>query len=85
LVGFFNAWQLTGERKFIEACVSQWDWIEDLQRDRKNGEWFSAVDPAGQPDLALPKGGNWKAPYHNARCCMEILHRLDPGKTRFRP
>lgn len=85
LVGFFNAWQLTGERKFLEVCVSQWDWIEDIQRDRKNGEWFSAVNPAGQPDLSLPKGGNWKASYHNARCCMEILHRLDPGKTRFKP
>lgn len=84
LVGFFNAWQLTGERKFLEACVNQWDWIEDFQRDRTNGEWFWAVDPAGRPDFSKPKGGNWKASYHNARCCMEILNRLDPGGFRFR-
>lgn len=77
LVGYFNAWQLTGDKKFLDAAMRQWKWIVEKQRDAKKGDWFSAVHPDGTPDLAEAKGGNWKASYHNGRCCMEIIQRID--------
>jgi len=73
--GFFNAWELTGGDNFKEAFQLVWKWIEEHQADKQNGDWFWAVDQNGTPDLSQPKGGNWKTAYHNARCCMEILHR----------
>lgn len=83
LVGFFNAWQLTGDRKFLDAFSRQWDWIAARQRDGSNGDWFWAVGPDGTPDLREPKGGNWKTSYHNARSCMEILSRI--AKSAAKP
>ncbi len=77
LVGFFNAWQMTGEEKFREASYKSAIWIEKFQKDQTNGDWFWAVDPVGLPDLSRPKGGNWKTAYHNARCCMELLRRIE--------
>ena len=76
LVGFFNAWQLTGQQKYLDAVFAGWTWISRYQIDRENGDWFAAVRPDGKPDLNEPKGGNWKASYHNGRCCMELLNRI---------
>ncbi|MFA6856000.1 MAG: AGE family epimerase/isomerase [Treponema sp.] len=81
LIGFFNAWELTGNDNFKEAFQSVWKWIKEYQIDKKNGEWFWSVNENGKPDLAQPKGGNWKTAYHNARCCMEILRRT--GNTKI--
>jgi mannobiose 2-epimerase len=75
LVGFFNAWQLSRDAKFLDAVMRQWAWICEYQRDGANGDWFASVDPEGKPILAEPKGGNWKTSYHNGRCCMELLRR----------
>lgn len=75
LVGFFNAWEMTGENAFLDAAQSVWRWIDRFQADRAGGDWFWAVGPDGKPDLLEPKGGNWKTPYHNARACMEIMRR----------
>ena len=73
--GFYNAWQMTGETKYQEACIQQWNWIQNHQVDKTNGEWWSALDQNGTPILAEDKGGNWKTSYHNGRTCLELLRR----------
>ena len=73
--GLYNAWQLTGETKYKEACNQQWNWIQNYQVDKTNGEWWSALDQNGAPILAEDKGGNWKTSYHNGRTCLELLRR----------
>ncbi|MCK9169870.1 MAG: AGE family epimerase/isomerase [Treponema sp.] len=78
--GFFNAWELSGSDNFKEAFQLVWKWIEEYQVDKKNGDWFWAVNENGKPDLEQAKGGNWKTAYHNARCCMEILRRTGNAK-----
>ncbi|GHU97299.1 cellobiose 2-epimerase [Spirochaetia bacterium] len=75
MVGFFNAWELSGDKKYLEGVAKQWEWIKTYQRDRAGGDWFWAVTPEGEPIRFLPKGGNWKTPYHNGRSCMELLRR----------
>ena len=73
--GFYNAWQMTGHQKYQEACIQQWNWIQNHQVDKTNGEWWSALDQNGTPILAEDKGGNWKTSYHNGRTCLELLRR----------
>lgn len=77
LVGFFNAYQLSKDDRFLSAALSEWRWIRNTQKDPAGGDWFWAVSKDGRPDLSQLKGGNWKTPYHNARCCMELLKRLE--------
>ena len=75
LNGFYNAWEMTGDEKYKNACLSQWDWIINHQVDKIGGEWWANIDVNGNPDLKEPKGGNWKTSYHSARGCMELLRR----------
>lgn len=75
LNGFYNAWQMTGEEKYLAAVEKVWTWVKSFQLDKKNGEWFQEVTREGTPCLDQVKGGNWKTSYHNARCCMELLRR----------
>lgn len=75
LNGFYNAWEMTGEKKFEDAVELQWKWIRDFQVDKKGGEWWAELDENAKPILKEPKGGNWKTAYHSARACMELLRR----------
>lgn len=75
VVGFYNAWQLTGDRAFHEAAVRCWRFIQKHMVDREYGEWFWCIRPDGTPDPEQPKVSAWKGPYHNGRCCLEIIRR----------
>lgn len=75
LNGFYNAWEMTGESKYAEACEKEWNWIQKYQVDKAGGEWWNELDENGVPILSEAKGGNWKTSYHNGRMCLEILRR----------
>ena len=81
VVGFYNAWQLTGDEAFRDAAVRSWQFIEDRVVDHVHGEWFWCIRPDGTPDPAQPKVSQWKCPYHNGRCCLEIIHRAGGVKS----
>lgn len=76
MVGFYNAYQISGREDFRAAALRLWELIEQRFVDRERGEWHKVVRPDGSPDLAQPKAGPWECPYHNARACMEMLARL---------
>ncbi|MBQ5316684.1 MAG: AGE family epimerase/isomerase [Oscillospiraceae bacterium] len=77
VVGFVNAYQHGGDRKFLEAADRVMQWIENVQCDkRENSEWWAEVAPDGTPLLDFTMVNEWKCPYHNGRMCMEILTRL---------
>ncbi len=84
VVGFLNAYQITGERKFYQAFVNSWEFIKKYQKDHQHGEWhwLSTLDLPRRGDC---KVGLWKAPYHNGRTMMEVCRRLDElsGSSRF--
>lgn len=73
--GFYNAWEMTGEKKYSDAVEKVWNWIQNFQIDKKGGDWWNEVLVDGTPNLKEAKGGNWKTAYHNARCCFELLRR----------
>jgi mannobiose 2-epimerase len=77
VVGFLNAFELTGKPEYLDAAGRAWQFIEDRIIDRNHGEWFWKVSRDGVPDPCRFKVDLWKGPYHNGRCCMEAMERLD--------
>lgn len=80
LVGFLNAYQLSGQQRFFAAAQRIWNFVETRLADRTHGEWFWRINADGQPDPTLPKVSEWKGPYHGTRACLEALHRLEQLK-----
>lgn len=74
MIGFMNAYQLTGNEKYLHHSISAWDFIKNHIKDNEKGEWFWGVN-ADYSVMQKEKAGFWKCPYHNARACMEILKR----------
>ncbi|RRJ66750.1 N-acyl-D-glucosamine 2-epimerase [Paenibacillus oralis] len=76
MVGFYNAYQLTGDERYRTASANSWKFIQTYLIDRERGEWFWGVDQGGLPLPGEPKVSPWKCPYHNSRACLEMLERL---------
>ncbi|MBE0534052.1 MAG: AGE family epimerase/isomerase [Phycisphaerae bacterium] len=76
VVGFINAYQLTKDEKYLAAAQKAWQFILTRHVDKIHGEWFSAAVYDKRPPNSTHKGSEWKAPYHNGRACLEIIHRL---------
>lgn len=79
VVGFVNAWQMTGDERYWKAAADCWTFTRRHIVDPVHGEWFSRTDREGNPDSHAPKVNEWKCPYHNGRACFEIIERLNPG------
>jgi mannobiose 2-epimerase len=75
VVGFLNAFELSGREEFLDAALASWRFIEQFVIDHEYGEWYYRVSPEGRPELDLPKVSPWKCPYHNARAALEIIER----------
>jgi mannobiose 2-epimerase len=76
VIGFLNAFQLSGDKKYLQTSLRAYDFIENNLVDRAHGEWFWRINEDGKPDPKLPKVSEWKGPYHGSRMCLETLHRL---------
>ena len=76
VVGLLNAFQLSGEERFLETALLAWRFVEKFVVDRRQGEWFYEITPQRKPNLEQFKICEWKGPYHNTRACLEILRRL---------
>jgi len=76
VVGFLNAYQLTGEQKFLDAAVAALDYIDKHFIDKKMGGWYAYVSHDGKPYANRPKCSPYICPYHNSRMSIELIKRL---------
>lgn len=76
MVGFFNAWQISSQQKFLNASLQNWNFVKQQILDKQNGEWFWGVHEDGSPMQNEDKAGLWKCPYHNSRACIELVRRI---------
>lgn len=76
VVGFYNAYQMTGDMKFRDAALKSWGFIESFIIDKEHGEWHWSVTRDGSPSDNIEKVSPWKCPYHNGRACFEMIERL---------
>ena len=77
MVGFYNAYQITGQQHFAQASQHCWQFARDKLVDRQYGDWLKVLDANYQPKPGTPKLGPWECPYHHARACLEMIKRLD--------
>lgn len=76
IVGFFNAWEISGQQQFLDLSVQLWNFVKRAILDKENGEWFWGVKEGGQLMENEDKVGLWKCPYHNSRACIELIRRI---------
>lgn len=91
MVGYFNAWQNTKDKTYLDISWNAWQFVQQHIKDKKNGEWFWGVgtrlsacsDNVGTrlsacsyEPMKEDKAGIWKCPYHNSRACIEIIKRI---------
>lgn len=81
LIGFCNAWQLSGKTVYKNALMDNWNFIRRYILDTKQGEWFWGVDDKNHPMPRQDKAGFWKCPYHNSRACLELINRCKAAGT----
>ena len=77
MVGFFNAFQLTGNANFFRTSYQSWRFIQEHILDKESGEWVWGVKEDYTVMQSEDKVGIWKCPYHNGRACLEIIKRID--------
>lgn len=76
MVGFFNAWQNTGNKLYLQQSTASWQFVQRHIHDKQNGEWHWGVKENYDP-MQKDKVGIWKCPYHNSRACIEIIKRIN--------
>lgn len=77
MVGFFNAYQITNDKKYLAFAFNNWQFIKENIIDKKNGEWFWGVKKDHSVMQNEDKVGLWKGPYHNSRACLQIVQRIN--------
>jgi mannobiose 2-epimerase len=77
LVGYLDAFEITGDSTYLVECLRIWDFILNNLVDRDMGEWLWRVDKEGNSPGKDDKAGFWKCPYHNSRALMESVRRLE--------
>jgi len=75
VVGYLNAYELSGNEKYLDHSINCWNYIKNNLVDNKNGGWFSSVSETGVVGRGN-KAGFWTAPYHNGRMCLELIERV---------
>ena len=83
IVGFMNAYALSGEKKYLHAAERVWHFVKLHFIDRQHGEWlwFSSLDKKTEPPQY--KVGFWKCPYHNGRAMIEAVRYLTKTNTQY--
>jgi mannobiose 2-epimerase len=77
MIGFYNAWHLSREPRFLDASLKTWNYVKTHILDKENGEWFWGRTEQGELMENEDKAGLWKCPYHNSRACIELIRRID--------
>lgn len=70
ILGSVNAWQISGNVRYLREAEAAWDTIRTRYIDKKNGGWHKIVRRNGQP--APEKGSVWFGPYHNSRITFRL-------------
>ena len=68
VVGFLNAWEVTGEEKYLDASLQCFDFADKHFVDHEKGGWFAVLSLDGTQVLSKQKANGPTCPYHNGAC-----------------
>ena len=75
VLGFMNAFDLTGDAVWQERAAQQWAYVQRTIVDHRSGsEWYWSTDEHGVP-TDKPIVEEWKCPYHNGRMCLRLIEK----------
>ena len=77
VVGSVNAWQITGDEKYLDSALKSWAYIKAEIINGPAGEWFASGKNSPDEENSHLLCGPWKCPYHNARAAFEIYERCE--------
>jgi len=80
IIGCVNAWQLTGDKSFLNAALRNWSYVKTHFVDHEQGDWYKYLTEDGLP-INAPKVSDWNCPYHHSRVAFELAERLKPIKA----
>jgi len=76
LVGFLDAYQTTGDEKYLKAFRNVHDFVFSKVINWEMGEWFALLERNG--DLIWDyMGTSWKVFYHTVRGTCQVVKRLE--------
>lgn len=75
VVGCLNAYQITGNLRYLQEAKAMWAFIEQYLLDTRQFEWLP-IAKRHVPKSAVAVVDSWKCPYHNTRACMEVYKRI---------
>ena len=81
VIGYVNAFELTNDEAYLSIATKSWKFIKETLVDKEHGEWFWSISDDGHINRKDDKAGFWKCPYHNARMCLEVIHRNEVSKS----
>lgn len=84
LIACINAWQISGDKRFLQDAGRIWNFVMKTMKDQEFGEWFSDCQD-GQPIVNAPKASMWRCPYHTTRLAIEMYNRLLKHQTQQTP
>ena len=76
MIGFLNAFELSGEQRYRSAADHIWRYIGRHLIDSVGGEWHWLSTAQQHGSSYNYKAGPWKGPYHNGRAMIEACRRL---------
>jgi mannobiose 2-epimerase len=86
-VGFLNAYEISGDPQDFAHSLRSWNFIQENFVDRVHGDWHNTLRRDCTPILSFTtrdgrtfpsaKQNIWKCPYHNSRCCLELIERTN--------
>ncbi|TVR65922.1 MAG: hypothetical protein EA427_17210 [Spirochaetaceae bacterium] len=72
-----DAFDLTGDERYLEVFIRQWEWIWGYQIDHEHGDWYQDIDPATLKPITTDKGAEWKTAFHVTRALIRSARFLD--------
>ena len=75
VVGFINAYEHSGDKKYLDTALTTWEFIKNHLTDKRaGGEWHWMIKK-DHSTTDKPIVEPWKCPYHNGRMCFEVIRR----------
>ena len=79
VVASFNAWQLTGEERYLVSAESILKGIGTYFWDHEKGGYYPHLTDDLVPVAGDNRASMWICPYHNVRMCLELIERIGRG------